>query len=80
MLALGRVGLIPVLGPAMKWFAPPESHGSLLGRFIAYPIGKLLLRLLTIGKYPPEEAKHNYLFVMLFPWVLFVVLAVIIYR
>jgi hypothetical protein len=63
----------------MKWFAPSESYGSLLGRFVAYPIGKVMLRLLTLGIYPPEEAKHNYLFVMLFPWVVFCVVAVIAY-
>jgi len=63
----------------MKWFAPPESYGSLLGRFVAYPIGKVILRLLTLGTYPPEETKHNYLFVMLFPWVVFCVVAVIAY-
>lgn len=63
----------------MKWFAPSDSHGSLLGRFVAYPIGKLLLLALTLGKYPPEEKKHNYLMVMLFPWIFFTVFVTILY-
>jgi hypothetical protein len=63
----------------MKWFAPNESYGSLLGRFVAYPIGKIILRVLTLGKYPPENVKHNYLFVMLVPWVLFCVIAIVVY-
>ena len=63
----------------MTWIAPPDSHGSALGRFIAYPLGKLVLRIITFGTYPPEHAKHNYLFVMLFPWVLFVIVITAFY-
>jgi hypothetical protein len=61
------------------WFAPTESHANAVGRYVAYPLGKILLRALTLGRYPPEHRPHNYLFVMLFPWVLFCVLAVVIY-
>jgi hypothetical protein len=61
------------------WFAPPESHANAIGRYVAYPLGKILLRVLTLGRYPPEHRPHNFLFVMLFPWVLFCVLAVVIY-
>lgn len=33
---------------------PPKNHKlSLLGALIAYPVGKLLLRLLTLGHYRP---------------------------
>ncbi|MFN3811245.1 MAG: hypothetical protein ACK4S6_11555 [Roseateles asaccharophilus] len=48
---------------------PPENHKlSLMGAFIAYPIGKIMLRLLTLGRYPPENKPHNAALVALSPW------------
>ena len=48
---------------------PPENAPlSLIGSYIAYPIGKIMLRMLSFGKYPPEHDKHNSLFVAIFPW------------
>lgn len=48
---------------------PPENHKlSLIGAFIAYPIGKIMLRLLTLGHYPPENKPHNAALVALSPW------------
>jgi hypothetical protein len=67
------------LDSTMQWFAPPESYGSMMGRFVAYPIGKVLLRVLTLGRYPPENEKHNDLLVIIFPWVFFCVVALIVY-
>ena len=59
----------------MKMFPPEGTKLSLLGAYITYPIGKIMLRILTIGKYPPEERKHNDLFVGLFPWFFFCIVA-----
>ena len=64
----------------MRLTAPKNSLLSLIGAYIAYPIGKILLRVLTLGRYPPEEKKHNVLFVALFPWFAFLVIAVIAYN
>jgi len=59
---------------------PPENHKlSLLGAFIAYPVGKVLLRALTLGHYPPESQPHNALFVALTPWWVFGILVTLIY-
>jgi hypothetical protein len=52
----------------MKLTPPADAPLSFLGSYIAYPIGKILLRVLTFGSYPPELRKHNYFFVALFPW------------
>ena len=52
----------------MKLLLPPNHKLSSLGQFVAYPIGKLLLRVLTLGKYPPEDEPHNALFVALAPY------------
>ena len=27
-----------------------------------------MLRIMTLGSYPPEDQKHNALFVAIFPW------------
>lgn len=60
---------------------PTGNHKlSLLGAYIAYPIGKLLLRVLTLGKYPPEEKHHSALFVALTPWWIFGVALTLFYN
>jgi hypothetical protein len=61
----------------MQWLPPPNAHLSMLGRFIAYPVGKVLLRCLTLGRYPPENRPHNALFVALTPWWFFCIVAVV---
>ena len=53
---------------AMKLLPPPDHKLSLLGVYIGYPIGKLMLRALTWGNYPPEDRRHNALFVALTPY------------
>ena len=59
---------------------PPSGHTlSLLGAYIAYPIGKLALRLLTLGYYPPENRPHNTMFVSLTPWWLFGTIITLVY-
>lgn len=59
---------------------PPQNHKlSLIGAFVAYPIGKLLLRALTIGHYPPENEPHNALFVAFTPWWFFGTVITLIY-
>ena len=60
----------------MTPFPTKGSKLSLVGRFVAYPIGKLSLRILTLGKYPPEKENHNELFVAIFAWAVFSVFAV----
>lgn len=48
---------------------PPENHKlSLMGAFIAHPMGNIMLRLLTLGHYPPENKPHNAALVALSPW------------
>ena len=54
----------------MKLFPPPNHKLSLLGAYVAYPIGKLALRLVTLGRYPPEDKPHNTMMVGLTPWFL----------
>ena len=50
-------------------FTPPENAPlNLVGSYIAYPIGKVMLRIITLGSYPSEVRKHNSLFVAIFPW------------
>ncbi len=55
----------------MKLLPPPNHKLGLLGEFIAYPLGKILLRILTLGGYPPEDEPHNELMVALAPWWVF---------
>ena len=46
---------------------------SLIGAFIGYPIGKMMLLIFTLGQYPDKNKKHNEMFVALTPlWVFFV--------
>ena len=48
---------------------PPESAPlSLVGSYVFYPVEKLMLRIITLGSYPPEDKKHNSVFVAIFPW------------
>ena len=48
---------------------PPEGAPlSQIASYIGYPLGKVMLRILTLGRYPPENSKHNSVFVSLFPW------------
>ena len=48
---------------------PPESAPlNAVGSYVFYPVGKLLLRIITVGSYPPEDRKHNSVFVAIFPW------------
>lgn len=59
---------------------PPRNHKlSLLGAVVAYPLGKMALRLLTLGHYPPEDRPHNALFVALTPWWLFGIIITLVY-
>lgn len=65
-----------------EWVSEVLPHGpsSLVHpqSIIMYTLGKLLLRLLTIGKYPKQGQPHNVDFVTMFPgYVLFAVFAVI---
>ena len=52
----------------MRLLPPPNHKLSLVGAYVAYPIGKLVLRLLTFGYYPPEDKPHNDMFVALTPY------------
>ena len=52
----------------MKLTPPDNAPLSLVGSYIGYPIGKVMLRIMTLGSYPPEDQKHNALFVAIFPW------------
>ena len=59
---------------------PPQNHQlSILGAFVAYPIGKVLLRLLTLGAYPPEDKPHSALFVACAPWWVFGIVVTVVY-
>jgi hypothetical protein len=62
----------------MRLLPLDDAPLSILGRFVAYPIGKITLRILTLGRYPPEDEKHNALFVALPSWWFFTVVAVAI--
>ena len=59
----------------MRLTPPANSPLSIAGRYIAYPIGKISLKILTLGHYPPEDKKHNALFVAIFPWLAFLIVA-----
>lgn len=63
----------------MNLLPPPKHKLSLLGAYIAYPLGKLALRLLTFGHYPPEDRPHSALFVALTPWWLFGIVVALVY-
>jgi hypothetical protein len=67
------------LDPEMKLLPPANQKISALGAYIAYPIGKILLRVLTLGRYPPEDKEHSALFVMLSPWWFFVIVITLLY-
>ena len=59
---------------------PAGNHKlSVLGAYIAYPLGKVLLRVLTLGRYPPEDKPHNALFVALTPWWVFGIAVTLIF-
>lgn len=65
-----------------EWVSEVLPHGpaSLVHpqSIIMYMLGKLLLRLLTIGKYPKQGKPHNVDFVTMFPgYVLFAIFVVI---
>jgi hypothetical protein len=65
----------------MMKLLPAGNHKlSLLGAYVAYPIGKILLRVLTLGHYPPEEKDHSALFVALTPWWIFGIALTLIYN
>jgi hypothetical protein len=51
----------------------------LLGAYVAYPLGKVALRVLTIGRYPPENEPHSALFVAFTPWWLFGIVITLLY-
>ena len=54
----------------MRLLPPPNHNLSLLGAYIGYPIGKVILRILTLGRYPPENSPHNDMLVAFTPfWV-----------
>ena len=58
---------------------PPESAPlSLVGSYIFYPIGKVMLRIITLGSYPPEDQKHNALFVAIFPWFMVILVFLVV--
>jgi hypothetical protein len=63
----------------VKLLPPPNHKLSVLGAFIAYPVGKLLLRAMTFGAYPPEEKPHSELFVALTPWWVFGIVLTLLY-
>lgn len=74
--ALGYI----TLGVIRMNLRPPQNHKlSLLGALVAYPVGKVVLRVLTLGRYPPENQPHSALFVALTPWWLFGILVTLIY-
>ena len=58
----------------LQSFFPKSPHKlSLIGAFIGYPLGKLILLIVTIGQYPNSDKQHNELFVALTPlWVFFI--------
>lgn len=59
---------------------PTGNHKlSLLGAYVAYPLGKVLLRVFTLGRYPPEDTPHNALFVALVPWWVFGAVLTVVY-
>jgi hypothetical protein len=59
---------------------PTGNHKlGLLGAFVAYPIGKVLLRILTLGHYPPEDRPHNALLVAMTPWWVFGIVITVVY-
>lgn len=55
------------------------THLSLLGKYVTYPIGKILCRCMTMGYYPPEGKPHNELMIALTPWWFFCIVAVAIW-
>jgi len=61
----------------MKLFPTEGKNLSLIGRYIGYPIGKIGLRVVTLGHYPPENKKHNELLVSMFSWAFFCVFSVV---
>lgn len=63
----------------MRLLPPPNNKLSFLGAFVAYPLGKVALRFLTLGRYPPENKPHNALFVALTPWWLVGTIVTLIY-
>ncbi len=63
----------------MKLFPPPNHKLSILGAYLAYPLGKVALRILTVGRYPPEEAPHNAMFVAFSPWWIFGIVITLVY-
>lgn len=59
---------------------PPRNHElGFLGEYIAYPLGKISLRILTLGRYPPEDKPHNAIFVAFTPWWLFGTIVTLLY-
>jgi len=61
----------------MRLLPPPNHKLSLLGAYIGYPLGKIILRILTLGRYPPEDSPHNDMLVALTPfWVFGIVFTV----
>lgn len=63
----------------MKLLPPPNHKLSLLGAFLAYPLGKVALRILTFGHYPPEDKPHNAMLVAFTPWWLFGIIVTLLF-
>ncbi|MCE1243962.1 hypothetical protein [Oryzomicrobium sp.] len=54
-----------------KWVAAPELVALAPGALVTYPLGRVLLLVLTLGRYPKE--KHNKVFVAFFPGIFLLV-------
>lgn len=50
-----------------KWVASPDLIAVAPDALVTYPLGRALLLVLTLGRYPKK--KHNKIFVALFPGV-----------
>ncbi|MBM3116480.1 hypothetical protein ACFQIB_15810 [Jeongeupia naejangsanensis] len=55
------------------WFGPRHIAMGVIHRFVLYPIGRAILLIITVGKYPNPNKKHNPIFVANFVFIFFLV-------
>jgi hypothetical protein len=53
--------------------------GATIAEYILHPVGVLILRMLSLGRYPPRDRDYNHDVVSMVPLVLILVVVAILY-
>ena len=53
--------------------------GAAIAEYVLHPVGVLILRALSFGRYPPRDRDYNHMVVSMVPLVLIVVVATVLF-